>query len=107
MKLHMLEVEGAELGSAESIGDCLTLAWEADATLLAIPVVRFGADFWRLETRLLGEFIQKFATYRIDLAFVGDLSGPLERSEAFRAFVREAQGSRQLRFVRDLAELKQ
>lgn len=81
-------------------------AWEHEATLLAIPVERFCDGFWRLETRLLGEFIQKFANYRVGLAFVGDLSGPMERSEAFRAFVHEAHSSSQLWFARDLEELQ-
>jgi hypothetical protein len=105
-ELHVLESQGPELGSPESIGDCLSQAWEVEARMLAIPVERFSPDFWRLETRLLGEFVQKFAQYQVALAFLGDLSAPLERSESFRAFVREARRGRQLWFAQDVDELR-
>ena len=45
-------------------------------------------DFFDLSTRLAGEILQKFSTYAVQLAIVGDFSP--YRSDSFRAFRRES-----------------
>ncbi|MFJ3906472.1 DUF4180 domain-containing protein [Streptomyces sp. NPDC090025] len=73
----------------------------AGASWAAVPVERFGDDFFRLRTKLAGDIVQKFANYRLGLAVVGDISRHLEASSALRDFVRESNRGTQLWFVTD------
>ena len=54
------------------------------ASLVALPVERLHEDFFRLRTGVAGEFVQKFVTYRVRLAIVGDIARHLSESEALR-----------------------
>jgi hypothetical protein len=42
--------------------------------LVIIPAQRLDPDFFRLRTGVAGEFVQKFVTYRLRLAVVGNVS---------------------------------
>jgi hypothetical protein len=71
-----------------------------------IPVERFEDDFFRLHTRVAGEFIQKFVTYRILLTVVGDLSQYVRESAAWRDFVYEANRGDQVWFLDNAEDLE-
>jgi hypothetical protein len=89
--------------------DALDLIGEAmrqGASLVLIPVERLGEDFFKLRTRVAGEIVQKFVTYRMRLAIVGDISGHLSESSALRDFVREANRGDQVWFVANREELE-
>ena len=45
-----------------------------------LPVRRLPADFFRLETRIAGNMLQKLTNYRMKCAIVGDISAPLAAS---------------------------
>lgn len=47
-----------------------------------LPVRRLPADFFRLETRIAGNMLQKLTNYRMKCAIVGDISAPLAASGA-------------------------
>ena len=66
---------------------------------------RFADDFSRLNTRIAGEIIQKFVTYRRRLAIVGDISRYMEESSAFRDFGYEANRGDHVLFVANPEEL--
>jgi hypothetical protein len=85
--------------------DLIRASIEHDASCVALPVDRFDPAFFDLHTRSLGEFIQKFVTYKRRLAFVGDLSRYLAASSSLRAFVREANEGDHVWFVATLDEL--
>jgi hypothetical protein len=90
--------------------DAALLMGEADgfeARFIALPVERCGDEFFRLRTRILGEVLQKFASYGVRCAIVGDVSRYVAQSDAFRDFVREANRGRQVWFVETLAELEE
>lgn len=77
--------------SSEADGnDLLTAAMGERADVLVLPASRLGDDFLRLRTGVAGAIVQKFVNYRIRLAIVGDIGTALEKSEALRDFVREA-----------------
>ena len=62
-------------------------------------------EFFDLKTGLAGEVLQKFSTYRIRLAIVGDfLAYP---SKSLRDFIYESNKGRQVNFVSTLAEALQ
>ncbi|MEW2352328.1 DUF4180 domain-containing protein [Spirillospora sp. NPDC029432] len=72
------------------------------AEAVAVPVDRLDPRFFTLGTRVAGEIMQKFATYRLRLAVVGDISRHLAESSALRALVRESDTSGHVWFVPDL-----
>jgi hypothetical protein len=80
-------------------------AIQHEAGLILIPVERFADDFFRLNTRIAGEIIQKFVTYRRRLAIVGDISRYMEESSAFRDFGYEANRGDHVLFVANPEEL--
>ncbi|PWB95622.1 DUF4180 domain-containing protein [Methylosinus sporium] len=97
--------DGAKLEAERDATDFLSAAWEHRASMVAIPVARLADDFFRLETRLAGETIQKFVNYELRLAIVGDISAHVSESRSLRDFVYEANRGRALWFVDDLEAL--
>ncbi|WP_049577354.1 DUF4180 domain-containing protein [Nocardiopsis sp. SBT366] len=87
--------------AADVIGD----AFHHGVTWVAVPAGRLDPDFFRLRTGVAGEFLQKFANYRIGLAVVGDVSAHVAASDAFRDLVRECDRGTQCWFVPDLRAL--
>ncbi len=59
-------------------------------------------EFFDLKTRLAGEMLQKFSSYGVKLAIVGDF-GNIE-SKALADFIRECNRGRQIFFVGDTEE---
>jgi hypothetical protein len=90
-----------ESSALDVIGD----AFGEEATVVAIPVERLCAEFFRLRSGVAGAVMQKFVNYRLRLVVVGDpnhhgpTSGPVED------WIREANRSHELWFVADDAEL--
>jgi len=82
-------------------------AWQHRATLLAIPAERLGDDFFDLKTRIAGEMLQKFVTYRMRVAIVGDISRYITESRALRDFVYESNRGPHVWFVASLDELRE
>jgi hypothetical protein len=62
-------------------------------------------DFFNLRTGIAGEILQKFAVYGSRIAIVGDTADRAAASNAFAAFVAEANRGRDVWFVRDLEEI--
>ncbi|GAB3976667.1 DUF4180 domain-containing protein [Plantactinospora veratri] len=75
------------------------------ATVVAVPASRLDPSFFTLGTRFAGEVMQKFVNYRLRLAVVGDISGPLATSSALRALVEESNRADHIWFVPDLDAL--
>jgi hypothetical protein len=80
--------------------------WGLEVDWLVLPTARLGEDFLRLRTGLAGAVIQKFVTYQVRLAIVGDISAEVEASDALRDFVRESNAGRRVWFVPDLVALE-
>ncbi|NDV47845.1 DUF4180 domain-containing protein [Paludibacter sp. 221] len=57
----------------------------------------FDDSFFDLKTGLAGEILQKFATYRMKLAIVGDFSEVASKS--LRDFIRESNRQKFINFV--------
>ncbi|WP_157254107.1 DUF4180 domain-containing protein [Nonomuraea typhae] len=75
------------------------------AEVVAVPAERLDARFFSLGTRFAGEIMQKFVSYRVRLAVVGDIERHLEGSSALRALVEESNRGGQVWFVPDLRAL--
>jgi hypothetical protein len=98
-------VQGALLKTDRDAVEVISATRSADAGLAAIPAARFDPDFFVLKTRMAGEFLQKFVTYGVRVAIVGDISGHLAESGALRDFVLECNNGRHIWFVRDREDL--
>ncbi|MEV8351174.1 DUF4180 domain-containing protein [Streptomyces niveus] len=105
--VHVLvcDDEGAPIGSLQDALDHLVGAAFEGAELVAVPAGRFDDSFYDLSSGLAGAILQKFATYRLRLAVVGDISHHLLASAALPDLVREANRGRDIWFVADLDEL--
>jgi hypothetical protein len=77
----------------------------AGADWAVIPVSRFDADFFELSTRVAGTVVQKFVSYHLGFAMIGDISRHTAGSESLAAFVRESNRGRHVWFVSDVEEL--
>lgn len=77
----------------------------ADAQWAALPVGSLAPEFFTLSTGFAGMLVQKFVSYGIRLAIVGDVSPYTAESEPLAAFVRESNRGWQTLFVSDVDEL--
>jgi hypothetical protein len=77
----------------------------AGADWAAIPAGRFEAEFFELSTRIAGGIVQKFVSYQMGFAMIGDISRYTSGSESLAAFVRESNRGRHVWFVSDVDEL--
>jgi len=110
--LHGVQVlecapDGEKLKSERDAIDLIGEAGRHGAILVVIPVERLDDDFFRLRTGIAGAIVQKFVTYRLRLAIVGDISWHVSESAALRDFVRETNRGAQVWFVASREELGQ
>nr|WP_301286272.1 DUF4180 domain-containing protein [Serratia nevei] len=73
-------------------------AFKHDARMLAIPVNRLG---------VAGAILQKFISYHLRVALLGDITPWLAQSNALQDLVREANRGEQVWLLPSLAELNQ
>jgi hypothetical protein len=98
--------DGPTIASERDASDVLSVAFEQQAAIIAIPVARLADDFFRLSTRLAGQIAQKFVNYNRRLVILGDISGWTAQSKSLRDFVTEANQGRSIWFVSDIAGLE-
>jgi hypothetical protein len=98
----LVAAEGPPIGSERDASDLIGDALSVGASEIAIPVSRLHPEFLNLSSRMAGLMIQKFTNYRLKVAFVGDISEALARSEALRAYVIESNRGKGVRFVDQL-----
>jgi hypothetical protein len=99
--------EGERLRTDRDAVEVIGQAFEARAEVVAIPIERLDADFFRLRSGVAGAFAQKFVQYRRRLVLVGDIARYEAESAAFAAWVTECNRGEEIWFVRDRAELEE
>lgn len=97
--------DGSTVTTDRDAVDLIAQAFDHQPDLILLPVERLNEGFFTLSTRIAGEIVQKFVTYGIRLAIIGDISRHLEASSALRDYVRETNRGHQVWFVADLSEL--
>ena len=100
---------------AEIAGDPVIVKNERDALDLMVDPQLQGArkiiihrenitpDFFDLSTRLAGGILQKFVTYQVKLAIVGDFQ---DASDSLKAFIYETNRGHEIFFAEDLETAK-
>lgn len=101
LALFFVDAEGPALSSEQDALDLLGQTYGKEADMIVVPAERFAPDFFDLSTRLAGHFFQKLQNYRMRLAIIGDISGPLSASKALRDFVGETNRLGHHRFAAD------
>jgi hypothetical protein len=107
LRIFEFDSEGTPLRSGRDATDLMSIAWEHRAGLIVVPVKRLDEDFFRLRTGVAGEIVQKFATYGMRVAIVGDISRYVDESSALGDFVRESNRGTRLWFLANAGELDQ
>jgi hypothetical protein len=109
-ELHGIRVlecgaEGPRLSNDGMVMEMIGEAWSHKSSLIVIPVSRLGEDFFQLKTRVAGEMLQKFVTYNLRVAIVGDIGSKLAESSALHDFVVECNRGSHIWFVDSLEKL--
>jgi hypothetical protein len=105
--LRILEYESAtpSLRDLKDAIEAIGTANSQSADLVVVPMENLDPKFFSLRTGLAGEIIQKFVTYRLRLAIVGDFSELTEESASLRDFMFEANQGESVWFVSTIEEL--
>src|ERR1019366_1840624 len=99
--------DGNKLTTERDALDLIGEAMQQGAEVVLIPVERLDEDFFHLKTRLAGQIIQKFVTYRLRLVILGDISRYATQNHAFRNFVYETNRGNHVWFITNLQELSE
>ena len=105
VRIFECSAEGPQLLNDRDAVDFMSEAREHRANFIVIPVERLSADFFRLKTGIAGGILQKFVTYGVRVAILGDISRYLEESASLNAFVYESNRGSQRWFVANHEEL--
>jgi hypothetical protein len=89
VRVFECSAEGSELRGAQDAIDLMSEASISRPTFILIPITRLNDGFFNLKTHVAGEIIQKFVTYGMRTAIIGDISQKVVESASLRAFVAE------------------
>lgn len=105
LRIWQCSTDGPVLAGERDATDLVGQALSEQADWVVVPVSRLDPGFFTLGTGLAGAIFQKLGNYRLRLAIVGDICGPIERSDALRDLVYECNRGRQVWFAPDAADL--
>jgi hypothetical protein len=97
--------DGPVISKSDDVNDLIGNAWGENISLIALPVARLDPEFFRLQSLLAGDVLQKLVNYRMPVAILGDISGHIAASDALRDFVWESNRGDHVWFLADEAEL--
>jgi hypothetical protein len=92
--------EDIEINNAQDAVDIMMNCIYQGADSLIIRKHNVNADFFDLKTGLAGEILQKFSTYNVRLAIVGDFENIASKS--LRDFIYESNKITRINFVNSL-----
>ncbi|HUR04114.1 MAG TPA: DUF4180 domain-containing protein [Nonomuraea sp.] len=95
------EVIQDERGAVDLVGEALGQR----AQVVIIPTERLDDAFFQLRTRIAGDIMQKFTTYRLLLVILGDISRHVTASSALRDLVHESNQGDHVWFLSSPEEL--
>src|SRR5271165_2281396 len=105
VEIFVCPPDGKKITTDRDAVDLVGEAYQHGASVVLIPAERLDADFFRLETRIAGEILQKFVNYKLRVAIVGDISQHVAKSSALRDFVYESNRGHHVWFVSNRQEL--
>jgi hypothetical protein len=106
VRILEFEADGPLLKDDRDVADFLSAAWGQQADLVVLPAEQLGEDFFNLRTGFAGAVLQKFVTYSMRVAILGDISSHIAASSALRDFVVESNRGQHVWFVAALDDLE-
>jgi hypothetical protein len=115
MKIELLEINGSTI--AEVISDDILIQTTQDAVDLMMNCAYLGAGslivhehhlapgFFDLKTRLAGDILQKFSTYQMRLAIIGNFEK--FDSKSLRDFIYESNKGGRINFVQSIKQARE
>ena len=98
--IALIETDQPIITDLQSALDLMaTVQYDTGSSLLVVPKAAFTEEFFDLRTRLAGEILQKFVTYGVKIAIVGDFS--VYSSRALQSFIYESNQGNSVFFVSD------
>ena len=104
IKILVCAPDGKKLRTDRDAVELIGEAWGHEAQWVVIPTERLEEGFFELRNGMAGAVLSRFATYKMRVAVVGDISGHVGGSSALRAFVRESNRGNQIWFVAGMEE---
>jgi Domain of unknown function (DUF4180) len=105
MRIWECSADGTVLQTSREAIDVIGEARGHGASLAVIPASRLAPEFFQLRTGFAGEVLQKFVSYGVRLAIVGDVSIFSSKSSALRDLIRESNRGRDIWFLDDIEDL--
>jgi hypothetical protein len=85
-----LPADGPPLRTGQDANDLIGESKSAGASLIILPIARLDPAFFELRTGIAGDMVQKFVTYQVAVAIVGDTSALEAESKSLRDFIYES-----------------
>ena len=82
--------------------DVFGLFWINDCSTILLKKEYFVEDFFNLSTGIAGEILQKFSTYRMQMAIIGDFENV--KSKPLHDFIYESNKTGRILFVKTLED---
>jgi hypothetical protein len=102
-----LPAEGSLLRTGQDANDLIAETKASGARLVVVPIARLDPAFFELRTGIAGDMVQKFVTYQVAVAVIGDTS-PLEsESKSLRDFIYESNRRGSVWFLADKDALRE
>ncbi|MGA2728548.1 MAG: DUF4180 domain-containing protein [Terracidiphilus sp.] len=98
--------EGPLLRTAQDAVDLIGEARSVGANVVVLPIRRLDPSFFQLRAGIAGEMAQKFVTYQVVAAIVGDTSQLESESKSLRDFIRESNQRGSIWFLANKEELQ-
>ena len=115
MEIDIIEIKGKNIAVLKSVGvmiqetqDALDLLGEAsylNSHKIIIKEDQITPAFFELKNGIAGDILQKFSTYSVQLAIIGDFSK--YKSKSLRDFMFESNKYGRINFVSSLEEAKE
>jgi hypothetical protein len=112
MEIKTHKIEGEKIAEVISEGTIINKSEDGlvllgnlyyqDFDKITIHEKNITPDFFDLKTGIAGEILQKFSTYRVRLAIVGDFSK--YKSKSLQDFIYESNQGRHINFVASITE---
>ena len=111
MEVKAIEVNGIGIALVQSdkvlIADLqsaldfmMTVQYETGYNRIILNKSAIGEGFFDLSTKLAGEILQKFITYDVKLAIIGDFS--VYKSKSLQAFIYESNKGKDIFFLPEI-----
>ncbi len=96
--------DGVVIANAQDALDVLANCGYQGARRIIVHQKNIIPEFFDLKTGIAGDVLQKFSTYKSQLAIVGDFSG--YSSKSLKDFIYESNGMGRIRFVTSVDEAR-